>query len=468
MLEHKYRHKYSLTYFNFTLVIVSMKAQFITLFLFSTLISFAQISENVTLLGHWDREDVQPNGGGAKYNEAWGFAWNGREYGVIGSTLGTHIIALNALKPLEEVAYIPGRKQGEITHRDYHVYKNYLYAVGDQGPASLQIIDFKHLPHSVEVVYDSDALVNTAHNVRIDTATAKMYVLGPQGLAMSVYSLQDPENPVLLKNFQDVEYVHDAFIRNDTAYLHCGGQGMYVYDFSDAQNPVQLGVLDFYDEKGYNHSGWLSEDGKTYVFADESEGMRMKVCDVTVLTDIQVLALFNSGESQKTVPHNLHLKDGFVYVSHYNDGLQIFDIRDRGNPIKAGYYDTYPEEHTSNFRGAWGVYAFLPSGRIVITDRQTGLYLFKFNVPPKIETEQEHNFFPNPFKEETVFYYENPHSLQFELYLYDMQGKLVYKSEPNTGDWVQIERGDIANGIYLYEYRGLDNKLIKRGKVMAN
>lgn len=446
-----------------------MKQYYFSLFfLFSGLFAFSQISDNVIFLGNWDSPNVPENNGGAKYNEADGFVMNGAEYGVIGSTQGTHIVELALNNVMTERAYVPGRNQGgHIVHRDYHEYKGYLYAVGDQHPASLQIIDLKYLPDSVHVVYDSDSLVNTAHNVFIDTATAKMYILGPIGLAMSVYSIQDPENPILLKNFTDVNYVHDAYVRNDTAYLHCADQGMYVYDFSDAFNPVQLGVLDFYEEKGYNHSGWLSEDGKTYVFTDESQGRRLKVCDVSVLTDIQVLSFFNSEESDNTVAHNVMVKDGFAFVSHYNDGLQIFNIKDRENPYKAGFYDTYPEEHPSNFRGAWGVYAFLPSGRIIISDRQTGMYLFNFIPPPEIDSPLEHGFHPNPFIDHTVFYFENPYELQFELRLYDVSGKLVYTSPVTTKNWVRMERGDLANGIYIYEYRGVDNKLVKTGKVVA-
>ncbi len=441
---------------------------FFCCFLFSSLIAFSQVSENVILLGNWDNPNVPPNSGGAKYNEGDGFVINGAEYGVIGSTQGTHIIELGINNSMTQRAYVPGRRQGNsVVHRDYHEYKGYLYAVGDQGPASLQIIDLHYLPDSVKVVYDSDSLVNTAHNVFIDNATAKMYILGPPGFAMSVYSLQDPENPVFLKHFQDVLYVHDAFVRNDTAYLNCAGEGLYVYNFSDALNPVQLGVLDFYEDKGYNHSGWLSEDGKTYVFTDETDGKRLKVCDVSVLTDIQVLGLFNSEDRDNTVAHNVMVKEGFAYVSHYNDGLQIFNIKDRENPFKAGFYDTYLEDHPSNFRGAWGVYAFLPSGRILISDRQTGLYMFRFIPPPEIETELEHGFFPNPFTDETVFYFENPNELQFELNLYDVSGKLVYSSGPHSKDWVRVERGDIANGIYIYEYVGVDNKLLKKGKVIA-
>ena len=53
-----------------------------------------------------------------------------------------------------------GRAVGpEIIHRDYHDYQGYLYAVSDEGAASLQIIDISTLPDSASVVYDSSRFI---------------------------------------------------------------------------------------------------------------------------------------------------------------------------------------------------------------------------------------------------------------------------------------------------------------------
>ena len=55
------------------------------------LMSFAQLSENVELLFHWDEDSLV----GSQifdntYNEVWGVVIDGREYAIIGSTAGTH------------------------------------------------------------------------------------------------------------------------------------------------------------------------------------------------------------------------------------------------------------------------------------------------------------------------------------------------------------------------------------------
>ena len=107
------------------------------------LMSFAQSSENVELLFHWDEDSLV----GSQifdntYNEVWGVVIDGREYAIIGSTAGTHFFDVTSTENVSEVAFVAGKVQGpQIIHRDYHDYQNYLYAVSDEGASSLQIID---------------------------------------------------------------------------------------------------------------------------------------------------------------------------------------------------------------------------------------------------------------------------------------------------------------------------------------
>ena len=75
-----------------------------------------------------------------------------------------------------KIAFIAGENQGSgVTHRDFHTMDNYLYAVCDQGPSTLQIIDISNLPNSISLIYNSDNLFNTCHNIYIDTTAKKLY-----------------------------------------------------------------------------------------------------------------------------------------------------------------------------------------------------------------------------------------------------------------------------------------------------
>ena len=113
---------------------------------------------------------------------------------------------------------------------------------------------------------------------------------------------------------------------------------MYVYDFSNVGMPQLIGSLEFYPHKGYNHAGWLNKAGDTYVFADETSNMDVKIADVTDLTDILIVDTVNTGGDTNSMAHNPIIKGALVYVSYYMDGLWIYDISDPGNTTVTGSY----------------------------------------------------------------------------------------------------------------------------------
>ena len=228
---------------------------------------------NMQLLFNWIddgsiiniEEDPGDNWVGNVYNEVWGFVQNGHEFAVIGSTQGTHIFDVTEPENSIIVASINGGStSSQVVHRDFHTYEGYLYAVADEmNSSTLQIIDVKNLPNSYNVVYDSNDLITRSHNIFIDEANATMYSCGgkindsPNNL--SLISLDDPENPVLISQYNNHGYVHDIFVKNNIGYLNCAENGFHIVDFSQPTLPVTLGSLTDYPFKGYNHSGWLSE-----------------------------------------------------------------------------------------------------------------------------------------------------------------------------------------------------------------
>ncbi len=438
-----------------------MKQYLIIAFCVVAASAMAQDSENVILLDNWHDESIEMIYEGIRYNEVWGFVQGGEEYAVIGSKIGTHIFRITDDDQLDSVAFVPGAFQEFVVHRDYHEYNGYLYTVCDQGTSTLQIIDLSGLPESVELVYNSNEFVTTAHNVFIDEATAKLYLAGAAGSALRVLSIENPTHPTYLTDFLQVNYVHDLFVRNDTAYLNCAGQGLVVVYFSDETGPQGLGSLTTYPDQGYNHSGWLSEDGNKYVFADETDGMRMKVCDVSDLSDIQVQGLFGSEESENSVAHNLQMINDTVYVSHYNDGLQVFDVSNPEEPVRIAYYDTFAGDESYSFNGAWGVYAFLPSGRILISDRTSGLYLFQMDYSTGMDEQGKTevlNVFPNPSSGKVNI--ETSIERPEVVVLYNFSGQEVIRQ--NLGQWyageaLSFDWTDLSKGMYVIEVSGKES-----------
>lgn len=373
--------------------------------LIASLSASGQDALNASVLFQW-KEDTIPGSAvyDNAYNEIWGFTQDGNEYAVIGSTLGTHIFDVTDPASAEEVAFVEGAVASPvIIHRDFHDYAGYLYVVADEGFSSLQIIDLSGLPASVEVVYDSSALFQRSHNIFIDEDAGMMYVCGGN-TTLNVYSLADPEAPTLVIDCDQsvdgwgaIGYVHDVYVRDGIAWCNAA-DALFVVDFSNPSEPQVLGSLTEYPENGYNHSGWLNEDGTIYALADENHGLRIKLVDVSDLTDMQVVGFAGSGVNELSIVHNLIWDGDFLHVSHYYDGYYVFDCSDPTNPELAAFYDTSTIAHQSSYEGAWGVYPLLPSGNVLVSDMQEGLFIIAPSLPTAVsETDnEEFQVFPNP------------------------------------------------------------------------
>lgn len=351
------------------------------LFLCLPFISFSQIEAN--LLGTWSNDDLTPTSWlDSRYNDIWGDTINGLEIAIIGSTAGVHFIDVTDPTTPTELAFVAGKADGDqLVHRDYHSYNGYLYTVADEGPSSLQVIDMHALPDSVEVVYDSNELLVQAHNIFIDESRAMLYACNGNGFELKLISLADPANPVEVSSFTGVELpasqIHDMYARNDTVYLNGAFQGLFVMDFSEPTAPVLLGTMTDYPQSGYNHSGWLSDDGDYYYLCDETHARDVKTVSVADLTDISVTALFNAESTENQIAHNAIVTGDYLYVSYYYDGLQVFDVADPENPIRIAYYDTFDGVSDGGYQGAWGIYPYLPSGNVLVSDMNNGLFVIE-------------------------------------------------------------------------------------------
>jgi len=371
------------------LIFTLMKNYFLILLTMLPLFLWSQAQE-ANLLGRWqDTTLVGSNIHKNVYNEIWGYAVAGKEYAILGTTAGTHFIEVTDPSTPKEIFFIPGKVQGgAIIHRDYHDYKGYLYAVADEGVSSLQIIDLQQLPDTVEVVYDSKELISRSHNIFIDTTSALLYSLISRGgitrfSAMTLFDISNPLDPVYINEYSlfgglQASQIHDAYVQDNIAFLNLGPSGLAIVDFSDPYNPVTLSTITDYQDRGYNHSGWLSADCSNYYMADENHGFDVKVVAVSDLCEPEVTRTFNAEVSSPTsIPHNQVVACDYLYISYYYDGLRVYNIKNPAQPELALFYDTYLEPEGREFRGAWGVYPFLPSGNILVSDMQNGLFIFE-------------------------------------------------------------------------------------------
>ncbi|HEY3387822.1 MAG TPA: T9SS type A sorting domain-containing protein, partial [Saprospiraceae bacterium] len=151
-----------------------------------------------------------------------------------------------------------------------------------------------------------------------------------------------------------------------------------------------VGIVENYPDPGYNHSSWVNEEGNKLVIADETHGSDLKLVDITDPLNISsddfntfYSELLGAGAPGSSIVHNPFILGDLAYLAYYHDGVQVFDISDPENITNIAYYDTYPENTDyTGYKGCWGVYPFLPSGIIIASDQNHGLYVLEITNPP--------------------------------------------------------------------------------------
>jgi len=345
--------------------------------LFSISYAFGQEQLNLELVGHFPYSDIESD---AKLNDIWGYVdEQGDEYALVGLRPGVSIVALDRGDSLEEIIRIPGPYS---TWRDLKTYGNYAFVVHDAisfgSSQGLLVIDLSDIENN-NITYEEFFLpgYTRAHNIYIDE-NGIAYLTGSnvkKGGALML-DVTNPDSITFVGNYDDY-YLHDCVTRGDTMWggaIYLGA--LVAVDVSDKMNPRELGFA--YTPNLFTHNCWFSKDGKTIFTTDEKTDSYIASYDVSDIENIKSLDKIQSFFSDLTIPHNTHVYNEFLVNSYYRDGLQIVDAQYPDNLIDVGHYDTSPLEG-DGFNGAWGAYPFLPSKRILVSDMEGGLMVFKPN-----------------------------------------------------------------------------------------
>lgn len=310
-------------------------------------------------------------------SDIWGYEKNGSEYALVGVYNGISVVDVTVANAPEELAFFPG---DESIWRDLKTYDDYLYCINETG-GGLQIVNLSEViaGDSIPTYIEKMNLgFSTAHNIYIDE-NGVLYVFGSNysNGGCEMYDLTvDPENPVFLGVFDDY-YLHDGMVRGDTLWGGAVYNGVFsVVDVSDKSNPVIMASQP--TPNTFSHNCWISDDGNYLFTTDEVSGAYVASYDVSDLSNIEELDRIQAWSGYADViPHNTHVDGDFIVTSYYRDGLSVVDVSNPSNMIEVGYYDTSEDYEGDGFNGAWGAYPWLPSGNILVSDMETGLYIIQ-------------------------------------------------------------------------------------------
>lgn len=442
-------------------------------FLLITLSSYGQDSMNVSLISTWDN-DLLPTHSFGTFNDVWGYVdGDGREYAIMGSASFIHFFDVTDPAAPVEIDNVPGGSS--IVWRDFKTRGERAYAVSDNSGEGLIIFDMSELPDSVTITNQTTEFFGEAHNIFIDEPNGRLYAVGTDTRPSGVIVLDiatDPDQPTLLFTgnlFAGLlgGYIHDLYVRDNIAYCSHGNTDSFViWDFSDASNPQYIAG---FESQGYNHSNWVSEDGNTVVFAEEvPTGLPMGILDISDMANdnLNLYGYYKfpllAPTAENATPHNPYIVGDFVYTSYYEDGLQIWNISDPANPFVAGYYDTYPDNTNSynGYRGCWGVYPFLPSGNILVSDMKYGLFILDADpadMPPvSVETltsVDQFDVFPNPVYNELNIDISVSKSQEVVVELFSLTGKLMQRQVQTVAgaERMTLNTSELPSGMYVVE-----------------
>jgi choice-of-anchor B domain-containing protein len=307
----------------------------------------------------------------------------GNEYALVGAQLGMSIVDVTIPNSPVEVLQITGPNN---LWKEIKVRGKYAY-VTSEGGSGLQIINLSSLPNVAGVISQYWAptiagagTLNTIHALHIDNNFVYLYGSNLFNGGALVADLTDPWNPVYAGNYQNSvsPYVHDGYVRNDTLYSGHIYDGFFsVVDFTNKSAPVELANQS--TPNNFTHNTWLSQNSKTLFTTDEKDDSYLTAYDISNLGSISELDRIQSNPGSNSIVHNTHIinvaGNDYAVTSWYKDGFTITDVGRPINMIQVGNYDTYAGSG-GGFEGDWGVYPYLPSGTIVVSNIDEGLFVF--------------------------------------------------------------------------------------------
>jgi choice-of-anchor B domain-containing protein len=362
-----------------------MKTFIVTLFLLFTVASNAQDSLEVTKLGQLLYNET--------INDVWGYANGSKEYALIGVNTGFSIVDVSDPTLPVEKHFIAGNN---TIWRDIKTWSHYAYVVhdgvgGSRNSDGILIVDL-HTIDSANLSYTqyfptvniggNSFTYRNAHNLYVDE-NGVLYLFG-SNLGMggaSMFDLTaDPNNPTFLGAY-DGTYYHDGVARGDTLYGAAINIGKFeVVNVANKTSPIVWASKS--TPNNFCHNIWFSPDNKTVFTTDEKKGAYITAYDVSDLSSVKELDRIRTSiyDPNEVIPHNTHVLGNFLVTSYYTSGLQIVDASQPDILIETAYYDTSPIQG-DGFDGAWGAYPFLPSGNILVSDRQEGLFVLSSTYP---------------------------------------------------------------------------------------
>lgn len=289
--------------------------------------------------------------------------------------------------------------------RDIKTYKDHAFVVSEAYEHGVQVYNMKNLKDldgdSVSRLEETAHHGNwNAHNIFINEESGYAYVVGSSQCSGGLYMLDVsvPSNPEFAGCYSDQGYTHDVQCVNyssddpdgenygEREICFASNENMLVIvDVTNKSRPVLLSQF-CYTGSVYTHQGWLTDDRRFFLLDDELDNVGATVTFVVNVVNLKIPYLYDTHYgTSKATDHNQYVLNGHAYQANYRAGLRILDLGyvaedgdDDGNGpelTEVAYFDVYKDNDEFGYNGAWSVFPYYESGRVVVSGIEQGLFV---------------------------------------------------------------------------------------------
>ena len=319
--------------------------------------------------------------------ESYAGVWGDGNYAYVGSERRNGVLIYDITNPNAPVLASYYAPSNSLDMEDIKVANGIGYFADNMG-SGLYIVNVSDPtnPQLISQITSANGGYDNTHKVAI----WQNFVFIPQNLTapalIKVFDVSNPVAPVLVTTITatDPQWVNDIDIQDNGAgsvRLYTAGWGgkCDIWDITNiaTQAPVLLGSF----SAGIDgSSASATADGNYLAYANKNTNGTSYVTiynisnpsNVTVASTLTMTAL----GIDAVAPHDPKIMGNLLYVSWYQAGTLIFDITNPNSPVSVGSYDTYPGAVVpTQLDGNWGVYPYLGQDRVLLSDRNTGLYI---------------------------------------------------------------------------------------------